>query len=71
MYSYTFALGTNIANTSRYKTFGEFVAYAKSNPGKVNWGSSGIGGPQHLAGAQFAKLAGIEMLHVPYRGMVR
>jgi tripartite-type tricarboxylate transporter receptor subunit TctC len=68
VYSYTFALGTNTASTSHYKTFGEFMAYAKANPGKINWGSSGIGGPQHLAGAQFAKLAGIEMLHVPYRG---
>jgi tripartite-type tricarboxylate transporter receptor subunit TctC len=68
VYSYTFALGTNPANTANYKTLAEFVAYAKANPGKINWGSSGIGGPQHLTGAQFAKIAGIEMQHIPYRG---
>jgi tripartite-type tricarboxylate transporter receptor subunit TctC len=46
----------------------EFLAYARANPGKINWGSSGIAGPQHLVGAQFAKVANIEMVHVPYRG---
>ena len=46
----------------------EFLAYARANPGKISWGSSGIGGPQHLAGMQFAKVAGVEMVHVPYRG---
>lgn len=68
VYSYTFVLGTNSANTSRYKTFAEFIAYAKANPGKIAWGSSGTGGPQHLTGAQFLKVAGLDMLHVPYRG---
>ena len=42
--------------------------YVRANPGKINWGSSGIGGPQHLGGSQFVKLAGIDMVHVPYRG---
>ena len=46
----------------------EFINYAKANPGKISWGSSGIAGPQHLAGAQFAKAAGLDMVHVPYRG---
>ena len=46
----------------------EFLAYARANPGKISWGSSGIAGPQHLAGTQFAKVAGIDMVHVPYRG---
>jgi tripartite-type tricarboxylate transporter receptor subunit TctC len=46
----------------------EFLKYAKANPGKLSWGSSGIAGPQHLAGAQFAKVAGLDMVHVPYRG---
>jgi tripartite-type tricarboxylate transporter receptor subunit TctC len=68
VYSYTFVLGTNTATAARFRTFGEFLAYAKANPGKVAWGSSGIGGPQHLTGAQFFKIAGLDMLHVPYRG---
>ncbi len=68
VYSYPFVLVTNSANASRYKTFGEFMAYARANPGKINWGSSGTGGPQHLTGAQFIKLAKVDMVHVPYRG---
>src|SRR4029079_3715817 len=46
----------------------EFVAYAKANPGKVNYASSGAGGPLHLAGALFNISAGVNMAHVPYRG---
>jgi tripartite-type tricarboxylate transporter receptor subunit TctC len=68
IYSYMFVIATNAANRSRFATFGQFLAYARANPGKLNWGSSGIGGPQHLGGSQFVKLAGIDMVHVPYRG---
>ncbi len=68
VYSYPFVLVANNVNASRYKTFGEFMAYARANPGKINWGSSGTGGPQHLTGAQFIKLAKVDMVHVPYRG---
>ena len=68
IYSTTFVMPTNAASSSRFGTFQEFLAYARANPGKINWGSSGIAGPQHLAGAQFAKVANIEMVHVPYRG---
>ena len=50
------------------KTVAEFVAYAKANPGKVNFGSAGTGGTIHLAGEMFKQMAGIEMTHVPYRG---
>lgn len=46
----------------------EFIAYAKANPGKINMGSPGIGTPPHLAGELFKKMAGINMVHVPYRG---
>ena len=46
----------------------EFVAYAKANPGKVNYASSGAGGPLHLAGELFNISAGVDMTHVPYRG---
>jgi tripartite-type tricarboxylate transporter receptor subunit TctC len=44
------------------------IAYAKANPGKLSFGSSGAGSASHLSGALFAQMAGIEMLHVPYRG---
>ncbi len=47
----------------------ELIAYAKANPGKLNYGSSGTGAASHLSGALFAQMAGIEMQHVPYRGM--
>ncbi|MBX6745916.1 MAG: tripartite tricarboxylate transporter substrate binding protein [Acetobacteraceae bacterium] len=46
----------------------ELIAYAKANPGKLNFGSSGTGAVNHLAQALFAQRAGIEVLHVPYRG---
>jgi tripartite-type tricarboxylate transporter receptor subunit TctC len=50
------------------KTVPEFVAYAKANAGKVNMASAGIGTPPHMAGELFKFMAGIDMLHVPYRG---
>ena len=46
----------------------ELVAYAKANPGKVNYGSSGPGGISHLAAELFRSAAGIDIVHVPYRG---
>jgi tripartite-type tricarboxylate transporter receptor subunit TctC len=46
----------------------EFVAYAKQNPGKLNFGSAGTGGTIHLAGEMFKQIAGIDMVHVPYKG---
>jgi tripartite-type tricarboxylate transporter receptor subunit TctC len=50
------------------KTVPEFIAYAKANPGKINMASSGIGGVGHIYGELFKMMAGIDMLHVPYRG---
>jgi len=50
------------------KNIQEFVAYAKANPGKLNFGSSGTGGLQHLAGEMFNYLAKVKMVHVPYKG---
>jgi len=44
------------------------IAYAKSNPGKVRYGSSGPGSASHLAGELFASMAGVTLLHVPYKG---
>jgi tripartite-type tricarboxylate transporter receptor subunit TctC len=50
------------------KTIPEFIAYAKANPGKINYASAGNGSLQHVAGELFKVMAGIDMLHVPYRG---
>ena len=50
------------------KTVPEFIAYAKSNPGKISMASSGIGSGPHAAGALFGMMAGVDMIHVPYRG---
>ncbi len=49
------------------KTLAEFIALAKSQPGKLNYASSGQGTPYHMAGELFKTMAGIEMVHVPYR----
>ena len=46
----------------------EFVAYAKANPGKINMASAGIGTAPHMAGELFKMMAGVDMVHVPYRG---
>ena len=46
----------------------EFIAYAKSRPGKLNYGSAGVGSGQFLAGAQFHKAAGLDITHIPYKG---
>ncbi len=50
------------------KSIKELVAYAKANPGKLHFGSSGTGGLQHFAGEMFNHMAGIKMVHVPYKG---
>jgi tripartite-type tricarboxylate transporter receptor subunit TctC len=50
------------------KTLDEFIAHAKSNPGKLNYGSTGIGTSSHLSGYILGKRAGIETVHVPYKG---
>jgi tripartite-type tricarboxylate transporter receptor subunit TctC len=46
----------------------ELVAYAKANPGKVNYGSAGVGTVSHVAGVYFANAAGIQLTHIPYKG---
>ena len=50
------------------KTFKEFVDYAKANPGKVSYATSGAGSSNHLLGARMAQVISAEMVHVPYRG---
>ena len=46
----------------------ELIAYAKANPGKINFGSSGIGAAAHLTTELFKQTAGIDMVHVPFKG---
>jgi tripartite-type tricarboxylate transporter receptor subunit TctC len=50
------------------KNVAEFIAYAKANPGKVNMGTGGAGGPDHASGLLMQSMTGIKMTHVPYRG---
>jgi tripartite-type tricarboxylate transporter receptor subunit TctC len=49
------------------KTIADLITYAKANPGKLNYASSGIGTPPHLAGELFKFMAGVDIVHVPYR----
>ena len=49
-------------------TVPEFIAYAKQNPGKINYGTGGIGTIQHVAGELFKFMSGVDLVHVPYRG---
>ena len=51
------------------KTVPEFIAYAKANPGKLSYGSGGVGGITHITPELFKIMAGVNMLHVPYRGV--
>ena len=62
-----FLMAINSGN--KIKTLPELVAYAKANPGKINYGSSGNGGVNHLVTELFAKSAGISMQQIPYKGM--
>ena len=47
----------------------ELIAYAKTNPGKVNYGSAGIGTVSHVCGEYFATAAGIKLIHIPYKSI--
>jgi tripartite-type tricarboxylate transporter receptor subunit TctC len=51
------------------KTVPEFIAYARANPGKINMASGGAGGPDHMSGELFKTMTGVNMIHVPYRGL--
>ncbi|MFC4275843.1 tripartite tricarboxylate transporter substrate binding protein [Achromobacter aloeverae] len=58
-----------VANPARpYKTAADVIAAARRAPGKITYASAGVGSPTHLAGALLCSLAGIDMLHVPYKG---
>jgi tripartite-type tricarboxylate transporter receptor subunit TctC len=51
------------------KSLGELIAYGKQNPGKLNFGSAGVGTTPHLAGEMFKQRTGVDAVHVPYRGI--
>jgi tripartite-type tricarboxylate transporter receptor subunit TctC len=51
-----------------YRNMAELTAYAKANPGKVNFGSGGVGTSNHLAGEMFKAITGTDLVHVPYKG---
>src|SRR4051812_20097502 len=57
-----------VNNDLPVKSLAELVALAKASPGKLSYGSPGVGTPQHVAGELLCKLAGIKMEHIPYRG---
>jgi tripartite-type tricarboxylate transporter receptor subunit TctC len=63
----SFAMVVPLSSPAR--TVAEFIAHAKANPGKLNMGSSGSGNLSHLAGELFKMMTGIDVVHVPYRGM--
>ena len=57
-----------VVNPSLPATLKDFIAYAKANPGKVNFGSSGVGGSSHLSMEYFKMATGLDLTHVPYKG---
>lgn len=57
-----------VAGDSPHKTIGDFIAHARANPGKVNFGSNGVGSSPHLAMELLNASAGIQIVHVPFRG---
>ena len=59
----------SVSVKSEFKTFSDLVAYAKKNPGHLNYGSAGLGSAPHLTMAMIAAEAGIQMVHVPFAGL--
>ncbi|MBI5275118.1 MAG: tripartite tricarboxylate transporter substrate binding protein [Burkholderiales bacterium] len=58
----------SVARDSRFRNLGELVAYAKANPGKLSFATTGVGGSGHISVMRFARAAGIEVTPVPYKG---
>src|SRR5689334_11497952 len=63
-----FVMGIVVRADSSWKTLPELLAYAKANPGKLNWGTLGIGSTQHLAMERVGMAEGLSWTHAPYRG---
>jgi tripartite-type tricarboxylate transporter receptor subunit TctC len=57
-----------VTNSAPFRTVAELISYAKANPGKLSYGSAGIGSTLHLGTEFFKRAAGIDMIHVPYKG---
>lgn len=57
-----------VAGNSPYKTLQDLIADARANPGKLTYGTGGVGSPPHLAGEAFQQAAGVQLTHVPYKG---
>jgi len=53
---------------TKFATLKDLIAYAKANPGKLNYGSGGVGSSTHLAGELFKRVAGVDITHIPYKG---
>ncbi len=64
----TFQLVIAVNPSVPANTLSELIAFAKSNPGKLTYGSSGTGGPLHLAAELFKNMTGVNIVHVPYKG---
>ena len=64
----TYPFVISVRADSPFRTLGELIAYAKAHPGKLNYPSSGVGTVHHLSGELLNAMAGIEMVHVPFRG---
>src|SRR5215813_4911372 len=64
----TFSFVMEVNPSVPTRTVPEFIAYAKANPGKINMASAGNGSTHHVSGELFKMMAGVEMIHVPYRG---
>ena len=58
----------SVLPTSEIKTFDDLIAYAKENPGKVTYGSTGLGSDDHLAALEFERMTGVELKHIPFPG---
>ena len=63
-----YAFAVAVKDDAPWKTWGELIEYAKANPGKVTYSTSGAGGTQHITMEQIAKKLGIKWVHVPYKG---
>ncbi|OZI66409.1 Bug family tripartite tricarboxylate transporter substrate binding protein [Bordetella genomosp. 11] len=61
-------VNAEFAERNRIDTAADLVAYARANPGKVNFGSAGTGGANHLSGELFKSMTGVKMVHIPYKG---
>jgi tripartite-type tricarboxylate transporter receptor subunit TctC len=61
-------LGIAVRSDAPWKTFDEFIADAKANPGKISYGTSGAGGTPHITMEQIGKLKGISWTHIPFKG---